>query len=70
MKLRTIALGGAAATVAGIVLWRRRGGSASAPPVQLGLSDGASAALDASDSAVPELQGLADALRRQLEIGG
>jgi hypothetical protein len=70
MKLRTIALGGAAATVAGIVLWRRRRGSTSAPPVQLGLSDGASAALDASDPAVAELQGLAAGLRYQLEIGG
>jgi hypothetical protein len=70
VKLRTIALGGAAATVAGVVLWRRRRGSTPPPPVQLGLSDGANATLDAADPAVPELQNLAAGLRHHLEIGG
>jgi hypothetical protein len=34
------------------------------------LSDGASAAFDASDASVPELRELAAGLRQQLEIGG
>ena len=70
MKFRTIALGGAAITVAGIVLYRRRRGSAPPPPVQLGLTDGTSAALDGNEPAVQELKDLAAALRRNLEIGG
>jgi hypothetical protein len=70
MKLRTIALGGAAVTVAGIVLWRRRRTGAPPAPVELGLADGVSAALDQSDAAVPELTGLAADLRDQLEMGG
>jgi len=70
MKLRTIALGGVAATVAGYVLWRRRKGEQDPAPAHIGLSDGTSEALNAADPAVAELRGLAADLRRSLEVGG
>ena len=67
MKLRTVALGGAAATIGGVVLWRRRRRAPSPPPVQLGLQDGTTATLDDDDPGVPELRQLAAGLRRRLE---
>jgi hypothetical protein len=71
MKFRTIALGGATATVATIVLWRRRrrSGMPSPSPVELGLSDGTSADLGPDDPAVPDLMELAAGVRRHLAIG-
>ncbi len=56
----------AAGAVAGLVLWRRRGGASPRPAVQLGLSDGSVHALDAADPDVATLERLADAVRRAL----
>jgi len=70
MKFRTIALGGAAATAAGYVLWRRRRGDQVPAAAHIGLTDGASEALGDEDPAVAELRDLAADLRRSLEVGG
>jgi hypothetical protein len=64
MKARRVALlAVGAAAVAGLVWRRRRSPRTPEPAVQLGLADGSVLALDPTDPATGELQGLAAGVR-------
>jgi len=61
-RLTLIAL--AAGSIAGLLWWRRRGGTPSSPtPAQLGLADGSVHVLDSAGAAAAELEGLSVAVR-------
>ena len=69
MKIRSGVIVLAVLGLAGAAVYARRKRAAAAPPVQLGLKDGAEQSLAAGDPRVAELQSAAAGVRRSFESG-
>ena len=69
MKIRSGVIVLAVLGLAGAAVYARRKRAAAAPPVQLGLEDGAEQSLAAGDPGVAELQSAAAGVRRSFESG-
>jgi hypothetical protein len=69
MKRFAVILAGAAAGAAAVVWWRRRTGATAPAPVQLGLADGSTVALEVGDPAAATLVASAEDVRRAFATG-
>ena len=69
MKRLLVILAGAAVGAAAVLWWRRRAQSSAPPPVQLGLADGGTVTLAASDPGAAQVTAAADVVRRAFVAG-